>query len=64
MKRLASQGARGASVRWELLSKPLVPENNKPRKVEETCKQRREEISRKVAITSAFNALYQLRLLH
>ena len=43
MKRPTS---RGASVTQELPSKPIVPKDNKPRKVEETCEQRINEISR------------------
>ena len=46
MKRPTSQGAQGASVSRELTSKPIVPKDKKLRKVEETCEQKRKDISR------------------
>ena len=46
MKRPTSRGAQGASISQELPNKSIVPEDKKPRKVEETCEQRRKEISR------------------
>ena len=46
MKRPTSRGAQGASITRELPSKPIVSEDKKPKKVEETCEQRRKEISR------------------
>ena len=46
MKKLTSRGAQGASVPWELPRKLIVLEDKKPRKVEETCGQRRKEASR------------------
>ena len=46
MKRPTSRGAQGASITRELPSKPIVPKDKKPRKVEETCEQRRKKISR------------------
>ena len=46
MKRPTSRGARGASVPRELPNKLIVPEDKKPKKVEETCEQRRKEVTR------------------
>ena len=46
MKRPTSRGARGASVPQELPSKPIVPKDKRLKMVEETCEQRRKEISR------------------
>ena len=37
MKRLTFRGARGPSFPRELPSKPIVPKDKKPKKVEETC---------------------------
>ena len=45
MKWLTSRRDRGANVSQELSSKPFKPEDKKLRKMEETCKQRRKEIS-------------------
>ena len=46
MKRPTSRGARGARVPRELPNKLIVPEDKKPKKVEETCEQRRKEVTR------------------